>query len=73
MGIIFAGSATVNFLTAVPLMGFLALATLVFVVFTRTQLELSDVEAVSLLVLYGFFLAWMILESVGVIATGQGI
>ena len=73
VGVLIAGSAEINFLTAVPLMGFLALATLVFIVFTRTHLELSDAEAVSLLVLYGVFLAWMTLESVGAIETVRGI
>ena len=73
VGVIIAGSAEINFLTAVPLMGFLALATLIFIVFTRTHLELSNTEAVSLLVLYGLFLAWMTLESVGLLETVQGI
>jgi cation:H+ antiporter len=73
VGVVIAGSAEINFLTAVPLMAFLALATLVFIIFTRTHLELTRVEAVSLLVLYGIFLAWMILESVGLIETVRGI
>jgi cation:H+ antiporter len=73
VGVLIAGSAELNFLTAVPLMGFLAGATLVFVVFTRTHLELTDREAVGLLALYGLFLAWMILESVGLIETVRGI
>ena len=73
VGVLLAGSATVNFLTAVPLMGFLAFVTLVFVVFTRTHLELSDREAAGLLVLYALFLAWMTLESIGAIETVQGI
>jgi cation:H+ antiporter len=73
VGVLIAGSAEINFLTAVPLMGFLSGATLIFVVFTRTHLELSNPEAVTLLVLYGLFLAWMILESVGAIETVRGI
>ena len=73
VGVIIAGSAEINVLTAVPLMGFLALATLVFIVFTRTHLELSNPEALSLLALYGLFLAWMVLESVGLLETVQGI
>jgi cation:H+ antiporter len=73
VGILIAGSVEINFLTAVPLMGFLSGATLIFVVFTRTHLELSDSEAVTLLVLYGLFLAWMTLESVGAIDTVRGI
>ncbi|WP_129116878.1 sodium:calcium antiporter [Halegenticoccus tardaugens] len=73
VGVLLAGSATVNFLTAVPMMGFLALVTLVFVVFTRTHLELTDREAFALLGLYALFLAWMTLETVGVVETVRGI
>jgi cation:H+ antiporter len=73
IGVLLAGSATINFLTAVPTMGFLAVATLVFIVFTRTDLELSDAEAYGFLALYGLFLVWMILESTGVIETVRGI
>jgi cation:H+ antiporter len=73
VGVLIAGSVEINFLTAVPLMGFLALATLIFIVFTRTHLELSDAEAVTLLVLYVLFLLWMTLESVGLIDTVRGI
>ncbi|WP_101297633.1 sodium:calcium antiporter [Halegenticoccus soli] len=73
VGVLLAGSATVNFLTAIPMMGFLAFATLVFVVFTRTHLELTDREAYALLGLYAAFLAWMTLETVGVIDTVRGV
>ncbi|WP_115865595.1 sodium:calcium antiporter [Halorussus litoreus] len=73
VGVILGGSATVNFLVAIPMMGFLAFATLVFVVVTRTHLELTDYEAYGLLALYVCFLAWMTLESTGVIETVRGI
>ncbi len=73
VGVLLAGSATINFLAAVPTMGFLALASLVFVVFARTGLELSDREAYGFLLLYAVFLGWMTLESVGLIETVQGI
>jgi len=73
VGVLLAGSATINFLAAIPTMGFLAVATLVFIVFTRTELELTDVEAYGFLALYAVFLAWMTLESVGVIETVRGI
>lgn len=45
VGVLLAGTATVGFLAAIPTMGFLAFATIVFVVFTRTGLELTDREA----------------------------
>jgi len=73
IGVLLAGSATINFLVAIPTMGFLAFATLVFIVFTRTRLELSNLEAYGLLGLYGVFLLWMTLESVGIIETVRGI
>ncbi|WP_435114920.1 sodium:calcium antiporter [Halolamina sp. C58] len=73
IGVILAGSATINFLAAIPTMGFLAFATLVFIVFTRTDLELTDLEAYGFLGLYLLFLVWMVLESVGIIETVRGI
>jgi cation:H+ antiporter len=73
VGILLAGSATIDFLVAIPTMGFLAFATLVFIVFTRTDLELTDREAYGFLGLYLLFLVWMTLESIGVIETVQGI
>jgi len=73
VGVLLAGEATINFLAAIPTMGFLAFATLVFIVFTRTDLELTDLEAYGFLALYVLFLLWMTLESVGVIETVQGI
>ena len=73
VGVLLAGSATVNFLVAIPMLGFLSVATLVFIVFLRTDLELTTHEALGFLVLYAGFLAWMILESTGVIETVRGI
>ena len=73
VGVLLAGSATIDFLVAVPTMGFLGLATLVFIVFTRTDLELTDWEAYGFLGLYGVFLVWITLESIGVIETVRGI
>ncbi len=73
VGVLLAGSATFNFLVAVPMMGFLAFVSLVFIVFTRTHLELTDPEAYGFLLLYAAFLAWMTLESLGVVETVRGI
>ncbi|AWB28054.1 sodium:calcium antiporter [Halococcoides cellulosivorans] len=73
VGVLLAGTATIDFRVAVPTMGFLGVATLVFVVFTRTDLELTDREAIGFLALYGLFLVWMILESIGAIETVRGI
>ncbi len=73
LGVLLGGSVTVNFLAAIPTMGFLAFATLVFIVFARTDLELTNSEAFGFLGLYAVFLVWMTLESVGLIETVQGI
>lgn len=73
VGVLIAGSATVNFLAAIPMMGFLSFATLVFIVFTRTSLELTDAEAAVLVALYVLFLVWMGLETTGIIQTVRGI
>ena len=73
VGVLLAGEATINFLAAIPTMGFLAFATLVFIVFTRTDLELTDLEAYGFLGLYVLFLLWMTLESIGAIETVRGI
>jgi cation:H+ antiporter len=73
VGVLLAGSATINFLAAVPTMGFLGFATIVFVVFTRTDLELTDLEAVGFLALYGVFLLWMGLETTGGMGSVRGI
>jgi cation:H+ antiporter len=45
----------------------------VFIVFTRTDLELTDREAYGFLGLYLVFLLWMTLESIGIIETVRGI
>jgi cation:H+ antiporter len=73
VGVLLAGSATINFLAAVPTMGFLGLATLVFLVFARTDLELTDLEAYGFLALYLLFVVWITLESIGLIETVRGI
>jgi len=73
VGVLLAESATVNFLAAIPTIGFLAFATLVFIVFTRIGLELTNAEGYGFLGLYGLFLVWMTLESVGAIETVRGI
>ncbi|TQQ83632.1 sodium:calcium antiporter [Halonotius terrestris] len=72
VGVLLAGSVTINFLAAVPTMGFLGLATLVFLVFARTDLELTDLEAYSFLGLYLLFVVWITLESIGLIETVRG-
>jgi len=53
---------------AAPMMGFLTLATIILFAMMRTDLTLSRAECVVLLVLYGVFVAWMVLETAGLTA-----
>jgi cation:H+ antiporter len=73
VGVLLVGEATIDFLAAIPTMGSLALATLVFIVFTRTGLEITNREAYAFIALYALFVVWMGLESLGVIETVRGI
>jgi cation:H+ antiporter len=67
VGILIAGSSTVNFSAAVPMMGILAVATIALFVILRTNESLERIEAIGLLVLYGAFLILVGLETAGVI------
>lgn len=67
-GVLIAGSVAFQFAVAVPLIGFLTLATIVLFAQLRTGLELSKLESWLLLVAYGVFVLWMILEQVGVMS-----
>ena len=71
--VLLAGRASIDFATAVPMMGFLTVATLGFLLVTRTDLELTRREAVWLLGLYVVFLAWMVTETLGVTAFVPGL
>lgn len=66
IGILIAGSAVINFSRAAPLMGILVLATIILFVFTRTDLEIKNWESYTLLGFYTIFVAWMVLETIGV-------
>jgi cation:H+ antiporter len=67
-GVLIAGSASVDFAVAVPMMGFLMGVTIIFFALLRMRLHLSHAESVALLVLYGVFLLWMGLETAGVMS-----
>jgi cation:H+ antiporter len=64
-GVFVAGGVAVDFAAAVPLLGFLVLASVVFFAALRTDLSLARWEAYLMLVLYGAFLAWLFAEGVG--------
>ena len=66
-GVLLAGSTTVSFAAAVPMMAFLVVATVVLFAFARTGMEITNREASAMLALYGVFVLWLLLESVGVV------
>ena len=67
VGILIAGTSTVNFSAVVPMMGILAVATIALFVILRTNESLERNEAAFLIALYGGFLVLVALETVGVI------
>ena len=71
-GILVAGTTAVNFAVAVPMMGFLTVATVVVFAFLRTELSLSTNESYALLGFYGLFVLWMVLETMDVTALIPG-
>lgn len=66
IGVLIAGQATINFAVTAPLMGVLTLATIVLFALLRTGLVLTTAECWVLLGLYGVFIGWMVLETLGV-------
>lgn len=65
-GIMVAGSTVVDFGVTAPLMGALTIATVLLFALLRTGMMLSRLESFALLGSYALFLAWMVLETVGV-------
>ncbi|MGD2084140.1 MAG: sodium:calcium antiporter [Chromatiales bacterium] len=65
-GVLIAGTATVDFAVAAPMMGVLTLATIVLFTMLRTRLMLTRAESGVLLALYAVFVGWMVLETLGV-------
>jgi cation:H+ antiporter len=68
LGVVIAGASTVNVAAATPMMGLLALATIVLFVILRTNESLEPPEAAVLLGLYAVFLVLVGLETVGVLS-----
>ena len=65
-GVLIAGASVIDFAVAAPMMAFLTLATIVLFTALRTKLTLSRTESSLLLALYGVFIGWMVLETLGV-------
>ncbi|QCC49306.1 sodium:calcium antiporter [Halobellus limi] len=68
IGVLIAGSVTIDFATAVPMFAVLTLATVVLFAMIRTDLRLSKAESYGLLVCYLLFVAWLITEVLGITA-----
>jgi cation:H+ antiporter len=69
VGVLVAGSLTVNFAHIVPMMAFLVLATVAFFAISRTGMVLTRREGWALLGLYAAFVCWLLLESLRVVDT----
>ncbi|ARS91701.1 sodium:calcium antiporter [Natrarchaeobaculum aegyptiacum] len=65
VGVLLAGTLAITFAHIVPMMAFLVFATIVFFTVARTDMRLSAREAWLLLAIYGLFVGWLVLESVG--------
>jgi cation:H+ antiporter len=72
-GIVLAGGAVIDYGVAVPMMTFLVVATVGLFTALRTDLHLTDIEGSALLVLYGVFLCWMLLETLGAVSFVPGL
>ena len=66
-GVVLVGATPVSFTAAVPMMAFLVVATIILFTLARTGMEITDREAWGMLVLYGGFVGWLLLESVGLL------
>lgn len=65
VGVATAGTVTIDFGVAVPLVAFLVLATIALFTLLRTDFELEHWEAWTLLGLYAAFIVWLALETLG--------
>ena len=66
-GVVIAGATPVSFAATVPMMAFLVVVTVILFAFARTGMEITNREGWTMLALYGVFVGWLLLESVGAI------
>lgn len=64
-GVLLAGATSINYAVAVPMFGFLTLATIALFTAMRTGLELGEKDSYFLLLMYAAFLTWIIAETFG--------
>ncbi|MEZ3114665.1 sodium:calcium antiporter [Halobaculum sp. MBLA0147] len=72
-GVILAGGTVVSYGAAVPMMAMLTVATLLFLLVTRTDLVLTTREGGLLLGAYAAFLGWVLAEALDVTALIPGV
>ncbi|EMA55579.1 MULTISPECIES: sodium:calcium antiporter [Halococcus] len=72
-GVLVAGTAPIDFAATVPMMAFLTVATLVLFTVLRTDLTLTGREGGVLLGVYGVFVGWLVLETIGVLGFIPGV
>ncbi|MGQ3329530.1 sodium:calcium antiporter [Halorubrum sp. FL23] len=72
-GVLIVGSVSVNFSTAVPMLGVLTVATVLLFATLRTDLSLTERESSVLLLAYLLFVAWVVAETAGVTSVLRGI
>ena len=66
LGVLIAGSVVVDFEQTVPMMAFLLVATIFVFALMRHAMRIGRGDAVAMLVFYGVFLGWLVLETLGV-------
>jgi cation:H+ antiporter len=72
IGVLIVGTVSINFATAIPMMGVLTVATILLFTLLRTDLELTTLESYVLLGAYLLFVAWVVTETVGLTSVIQG-
>ncbi|WP_424002734.1 sodium:calcium antiporter [Haloarcula salina] len=65
LGVLIAGTWTVDFAMAVPMFGVLTAATILLFTALRTDLVLSEIESYALLGAYALFVGWILAETAG--------
>ncbi|MFB6182144.1 MAG: sodium:calcium antiporter [Candidatus Magasanikbacteria bacterium] len=65
-GILIAGTAAINFGRAAPMMAILVAATIILFTISRTDFRITTKESWFLIFCYFAFVAWMVLETIGV-------
>jgi cation:H+ antiporter len=73
IGVLIVGSVPINFVTAIPMLGVLTLATVMLFTVLRTDLSITGREAYSLLLAYVLFVAWVVAETVGWTSLIKGV